>query len=159
MRKIWQQGSKPGVFPRLLEQNPNLITQISRACHRFYLPCSTNPSGRIILTPPTAQHGYPGRSRYDKWRNAFFRGYSVLWSALSSGIVGINSTLQPASLLAWIFAPMSGIFIAMLQLYLVYFCLYPLPRLHICGVSANLNYVLGENGCPYLHLPPVLAWS
>jgi hypothetical protein len=84
----------------------------------------------------------------------------VLWSALSpSGIVGIDFTLQPASLLAWIFAPMSGVFIAMLQLYLVYFCPRPLPRLHICEVSANLNYVLGKNGWPYLHLPPVLAWS
>ena len=88
MRKIWRQGSKPGVFPRLLEQNPNLITQISRACHRFYSPCSTNPSGFIVLTPPTAQDRYPGCSRDGKWRNAFSEDLCVVACIITVGYRG-----------------------------------------------------------------------
>jgi hypothetical protein len=48
--------------------------------------------------------------------------------------VGINSTLQPASILAWIFAPMSGVFIAMLQFIFSLFQSWPASRVaHLRG--------------------------
>ena len=83
MRKIWRQGSKPGVFPRLLEQNPDLITQISRACYRFYLPCSTNCSRCIILIS-TSRTRYLGVFKVWQVVQRFLPGiFSVLLSVLS----------------------------------------------------------------------------